>query len=102
MGNTPTGLDLDEIIYTLADELQSACEAVAAGDIRNTVFTMRRTDAHLKAKQALTRWGLEQRIDEHKYVAWTPNELTFIEKQAERIAELQANLQDGGEDGDSK
>ena len=36
----------------------------------------------------------EARIDEHSFVAWTPNELKFIELQADRIASLENHKQE--------
>jgi len=48
-------------------------------------------------KQLLAKEVLAGRIDEHRYIDWTPVHPNFIEKQADRIAALQ-NQQNGSSD----
>lgn len=45
-------------------------------------------DALNKLKSLITKEIKQARLDEHNYIAWQPNEASFIEKQADRISEL--------------
>lgn len=101
----PTGLDLDDLLMGL----RTAKTGVSMESDETLVA---------RAKQALTRWGLEQRIDEleafkfnavfklHGHYQLDEDgipEIDAVESAklygyiSQRQAELQANLQDGGE-----
>ena len=100
---TPTGLDLDEAIIFSAKHVGHWDEQLS-----DKVRSSEQMKLYLDIpalKQALTRWGLEQRIDELKKVGccdyWEDGCSLNVCKgeQLKRIEELQANLQDGGEHG---
>jgi hypothetical protein len=48
-------------------------------------------DEFTRAKAKLEAYCTQRVIDEHQHIKWTPNEATFIERQADRIAELQGD-----------
>lgn len=126
MSNTPTGLDLDEILNKTLQEMWEV--AYKAGSYFD--YIQEAPSIQAEFTQALTRWGLEQRIDEVESfkraldrseinfefedaretlivrnavkAAWGVMKPQLEEQCDDRITQLQANLQDGGTDGDSK
>lgn len=83
----PTGLDLDTILRKIYWDNGTHVVGLSENMIA-------------EAKQALTRWGLEQRIDEIDHLWYSSGHKMFLTNISgksqsidQRLTELQANLQ---------